>query len=204
MHRQWGATVASGLILEELGWQATFFVYWNGSSSSTEILVWKVKKCLPRPWFSSCAPRCPGVLQQTHRDATGYLKTWREAQDLFRCCTNCKLKVVHRTSIKLCSIPYHGLYLWNIVQSSVEQGMRTMMSSYWNKFLSPEWSHSWNRAGPCESPGQGSLSMSPISCLLEIDSSIHDLPWVPKGRFEQLLMREGRGCRVKGGAVKKQ
>ena len=24
--------------------------------------------------------------------------------------------------------------------------------------------------------------------------SLHDLAWVPKGRFKQLLMREGRGC----------
>ena len=33
---------------------------------------------------------------------------------------------------------------------------------------------------------------------------LHDLPSVPKGRFKQLLIREGRGCRDKGEAVKKQ
>ena len=35
--------------------------------------------------------------------------------------------------------------------------------------------------------------LSPVSCRQ--DSSLHDLPWVPKGRFELLL--------IKGGAVKK-
>ena len=34
--------------------------------------------------------------------------------------------------------------------------------------------------------------------------SLHDLPCAPKGRFKQLLIREGRGCRDKAGAVKKQ
>ena len=34
--------------------------------------------------------------------------------------------------------------------------------------------------------------------------SLHGLPWVPRGRFGQLLIREGRGCRDQGGAVKKQ
>ena len=33
--------------------------------------------------------------------------------------------------------------------------------------------------------------------------SLHDLPWVPRGRFKQLLIREGRGCGDKGGTVKK-
>lgn len=34
--------------------------------------------------------------------------------------------------------------------------------------------------------------------------SLHDLPWAPKGRFQQLLVREGRQWRGKGGAAKKQ
>ena len=34
--------------------------------------------------------------------------------------------------------------------------------------------------------------------------SLHDLPWVPMVRFKQLLIREGRACRDKGGAVQKQ
>ena len=27
--------------------------------------------------------------------------------------------------------------------------------------------------------------------------SLHDLPWVPIGRFKQLLVREGRGCETR-------
>ena len=27
--------------------------------------------------------------------------------------------------------------------------------------------------------------------------SLHDLPWVPTGRFKQLLMREGMGCETR-------
>ena len=53
-------------------------------------------------------------------------------------------------------------------------------------------------------PGRGSLSVSSISCLWEIGFSLHDLHSVPKGRFKQLLIREGWGCRDKRGAVKKQ
>ena len=34
--------------------------------------------------------------------------------------------------------------------------------------------------------------------------SLLDLPWVPKGRFKELLIREGREWRNKRGAVKKQ
>ena len=35
-------------------------------------------------------------------------------------------------------------------------------------------------------------------------SSLHDLPGVPKARFIQLLIQEGRGCRDKGGTARKQ
>jgi len=34
--------------------------------------------------------------------------------------------------------------------------------------------------------------------------SLHDLPCAPRGRFRQMLIREGRGCKDKGGGVKKQ
>ena len=34
--------------------------------------------------------------------------------------------------------------------------------------------------------------------------SLYDLPWVPASGFKQLLIREGRGCRDKGGTVKKK
>ena len=27
--------------------------------------------------------------------------------------------------------------------------------------------------------------------------SLHDLPWLPRGRFKQLLIREGRGCKAR-------
>ena len=62
----------------------------------------------------------------------------------------------------------------------------------------------WNPAGPCGAPGHISLSVSPICCLCGINFSLHDLPWVPKGRFKQLLNREGRGHRDQEGAVRKQ
>ena len=44
--------------------------------------------------------------------------------------------------------------------------------------------------------------MSPVS-YRGIEFSLHDLPWVPKVRFKQLLIREGRGCRNQGGAVQR-
>lgn len=46
---------------------------------------------------------------------------------------------------------------------------------------------------PSGAPGHISLSMSPIACVYGINFSLHDLPWVPKVRFQQLLIREGRG-----------
>ena len=39
--------------------------------------------------------------------------------------------------------------------------------------------------------------------LLGTKAFLCPLPWVPKGRFKPLLIREGRGCRDKGRAVKK-
>ena len=47
-------------------------------------------------------------------------------------------------------------------------------------------------------------SVSPISCYWGTSFSLHDLPRVPKGRFEQLLIREERGCGDQGRAVKSQ
>ena len=40
--------------------------------------------------------------------------------------------------------------------------------------------------------------------LLGTKAFLRHLLWIPKGRFKQLLIREGRGCKDKGGAVKKQ
>ena len=34
--------------------------------------------------------------------------------------------------------------------------------------------------------------------------SLHDLPWAPKGRFKQLLIKEGEKCTDEGGAVKNE
>ena len=42
----------------------------------------------------------------------------------------------------------------------------------------------------------GSCAGKPF-CLLFL--GLHDLPWAPKGRFQQLLVREGRQWRGKGG-----
>ena len=57
-------------------------------------------------------------------------------------------------------------------------------------------SFKWNRAGHCGAPGYGSLRFS-HSLLWGIDSSLHNLPWVPNSRFKQWLIREGRASRVK-------
>ena len=43
----------------------------------------------------------------------------------------------------------------------------------------------WNWTGHCGVPGHGSLSVFPVSFLLETDSSPHDFAWTPKGRFSQ-------------------
>lgn len=37
-----------------------------------------------------------------------------------------------------------------------------------------------------------------------VSFSLHALPWAPRGRSRQVLIRERRGCKVKGGTVKKQ
>ena len=52
----------------------------------------------------------------------------------------------------------------------------------------------------------GLLGMEPFlsPSFLFVGNSLHDLPWVPKGRTEPLLARKGRECRGKGGAAKKQ
>ena len=39
------------------------------------------------------------------------------------------------------------------------------------------------------------LSASPISCFSGVRFSLLDLPSVSKGRFKQLLIREGSGCK---------
>ena len=47
--------------------------------------------------------------------------------------------------------------------------------------------------------------MSPISCFQEIGLiNLHGLPQVLKGRFRNLLIREGKGCRDKVGAIQQQ
>ena len=70
------------------------------------------------------------------------------------------------------------------------------LSSYpawhWYTHSSCFWS-SWKWEAMCGAPGHRSLSKHPISCLQGIVSNFHDLPWVPKGKFEQLLIREGGG-----------
>ena len=43
-----------------------------------------------------------------------------------------------------------------------------------------------------------------LVCRKYVSCRFHDLPWVPKGRFKQLLIRKGRGCGEKRGAVRKQ
>ena len=39
----------------------------------------------------------------------------------------------------------------------------------------------WNRAGHCGAPGHR-------NCSWFLGSSLHDLPWVPKGRFKHLIL----------------
>ena len=43
----------------------------------------------------------------------------------------------------------------------------------------------------------------PIPYFGGINFSLQDFPCIPKGRFSQLLIREGRGCRDQGGAIKR-
>ena len=50
----------------------------------------------------------------------------------------------------------------------------------------------WNWEGPCGTPRHGTKKesfLSPIFCRQ--DSSLHDPPWVPKGRSEQLPNKGG-------------
>ena len=43
-----------------------------------------------------------------------------------------------------------------------------------------------------------------LVCRKYVSYKLHDLPWVPKGRFKHLLIRKGRECGGKRGAVRKQ
>ena len=56
VHHWWMATVTDGLILVELGWQATSFVYWNGSSLFREILVSIQFSSVAQSWPTLCDP----------------------------------------------------------------------------------------------------------------------------------------------------
>ena len=64
----------------------------------------------------------------------------------------------------------------------------------------------WNRAGPCGAPGHKSLSVPPISLITgnRLHSASKTFPELQWGRFKQLLIREGRGCRDQGGTVKRE
>ena len=77
----------------------------------------------------------------------------------------------------------------------------TWMTKY--IFLINHNSTDWNGAGPYGTPRYRSMSLF-LVCKKKASFSFHELPWVPKGRFKQLLIREGRECRNKEGAVKKQ
>ena len=51
-------------------------------------------------------------------------------------------------------------------------------------------------------PRHKSPFMSPISCLEKNGFGLLGLPWVPKSKHKQLLIREVRGCKNKGKAIK--
>ena len=61
--------------------------------------------------------------------------------------------------------------------------------------------HIWNRAGPLwSSREQRSFSVSHFLFFRKWASfSLHSPPWVPRGKFRQLLIRKGRRCKDKGG-----
>ena len=90
--------------------------------------------------------------------------------------------------------------LWNERQSQenfLEHSRREQ-----RKHLVLNTTYPWHRAGPC---GTKAFLCPLVSiCRRWVSSSLHDLPWVPTGRFKQLLIREGKGCRDKGRAVKKR
>lgn len=54
--------------------------------------------------------------------------------------------------------------------------------------------------GETERDIKGFLGIEVFLCTLVL--LCRELPWAPKHRFEQLLVRERRGCRDKGGTVK--
>ena len=56
----------------------------------------------------------------------------------------------------------------------------------------------WNQAGSCGAPGHTRLSVSPFLIFRKWASfSLQDVPWVPRGRFRQLLIREGRDAETR-------
>ena len=65
-------------------------------------------------------------------------------------------------------------------------------------------SRDWNRTGIC-GPSQVQKHLRvPCSLLVEKGFSLLGLPWVPKSRLKQLLIREVREHRNKGRAVKQE
>ena len=58
----------------------------------------------------------------------------------------------------------------------------------------------WYHAGPCGARGHKDLSESPhfLYSRKQLSVCLRDLPRVPKGRFKQLLIREGSGCETRG------
>ena len=61
-----------------------------------------------------------------------------------------------------------------------------------------KWCYAWYWAGPCGAPGQKAFLCSHFfDYRRQTSFSLHDLSWVSRGRFKQLLIREGRGCKTR-------
>ena len=56
----------------------------------------------------------------------------------------------------------------------------------------------WYQAGPCGTPGHKAFLCPPFYDYRKQPLfSFHDLPWVPVGRFKQLLVRERKRCETR-------
>ena len=67
-----------------------------------------------------------------------------------------------------------------------------------NKFPSDCRGANWYRAGPVGLPGTKTFCVPHFFDYRKQPSfSLHDCPWVTKGRFKQLLIRKGRGWKIK-------
>ena len=106
----------------------------------------------------------------------------------------------------LCRLHVNVLYQLHIYRSISNVFYEFIDSVLWLPELSSKvmkeyiWKSHWNWAGSCGAPGHKAF-LCPLFFHYKKWTSfnLHNLPWVPVGRFKHLLIRKGMGCWDRGG-----